>query len=145
MRMDGSKKIAVGDADSLIALVNEDDANHVVSVKISTVLLYQKIPIIYPTTAILEASAKLQRGLSNYEKADSILKNFNEDKFITQEVDSGLIKEAYQYFSSSRSKRNTIFDSIVATVAKQYTADFIFSFDGWYPKLGFRLAKELIS
>ncbi|MBI4009223.1 type II toxin-antitoxin system VapC family toxin [Candidatus Roizmanbacteria bacterium] len=142
--MDGNKKIVVGDADSLIALVNEDDANHELSVEISRVLLIQKIPIIYPTTAILEASAKLQRGLSDYEKADSILRSFNEDKFIAHEVDSNLIKEAYQYFSSTTSKKNTIFDSIVAVVGKKYKADFIFSFDGWYPKLGFKPAKELL-
>lgn len=145
MNMVGNNKIAVGDADSLIALVNEDDANHKLAVEISRILLSKKIPIIYPTTAILEASANLQRGLSNYERAASILKNFIEDKFVTEEIDSGLIKEAYNYFSSTKSKKNTIFDSIVVVVGKKYRADFIFSFDEWYPQLGFKLTNELLS
>jgi predicted nucleic acid-binding protein len=35
------------------------------------------------------------------------------------------------------SKQNTLFDAIVATIARKYSATGIFSFDAWYTKQGF--------
>ena len=41
------------------------------------------------------------------------------------------------------SKQNTLFDCIIATVARKYSAGAIFSFDKWYTKIGFTLASEI--
>ncbi|MDP3732992.1 MAG: hypothetical protein Q8Q91_00480 [Candidatus Daviesbacteria bacterium] len=40
------------------------------------------------------------------------------------------------------SKHNTFFDAIVAATAEKLNADGIFSFDSWYPKLGFKLVDK---
>lgn len=40
------------------------------------------------------------------------------------------------------SKKNTFFDAIVAATAENLGTDAIFSFDDWYPKLGFRLLES---
>ena len=43
-----------------------------------------------------------------------------------------------------RSKHHTLFDAIVAAVAKKYYADAIFSFDKFYKSKGFKLVSELL-
>jgi predicted nucleic acid-binding protein len=37
-----------------------------------------------------------------------------------------------------------LFDALVATFAKKYNADAIFSFDEWYKNLGFKLVTSLV-
>jgi len=48
-----------------------------------------------------------------------------------------------QYFSSTTSKKNTLFDCIVAVTAEENKADAIFSFDKFYKRKGFKLASEI--
>ena len=41
-------------------------------------------------------------------------------------------------------KKNTLFDAVVAAIAKRLNADAIFSFDEWYRKIGLTLTDDLI-
>ncbi|HEX2349602.1 MAG TPA: hypothetical protein VHI51_14315, partial [Ktedonobacterales bacterium] len=55
----------------------------------------------------------------------------------------GVLAEAMTLFNPYGSKQNTLFDAVVAVVARRVDADAIFSFDGWYEKQGFRLVSQL--
>lgn len=55
------------------------------------------------------------------------------------------MKRAYEIFDKAKSKQNTFFDAIVAATAKKLGAECIFSFDGWYPKLGLKLFTSFLS
>ena len=54
-----------------------------------------------------------------------------------------MIKYAIEnYFNPKMSKKNTLFDCVVAAVAKKYKVDAIFSFDDFYKKSGFTLTED---
>ena len=55
-------KVAVGDADALVALSDEKDANYDKAEKASNWLLRHRYEIIFPNTAILEAITALKRA-----------------------------------------------------------------------------------
>ena len=55
-------------------------------------------------------------------------------------VNEGIMQLAVGLFNPKSSKKNTFFDAIVAATAKSLNADTIFSFDGWYKKIGFNLS-----
>ena len=134
-------KIAVGDADSLIALAYKDDANHARAKRISAWLLSVGYDIIYPNTAILEAITALRRALNLPDKAELINKHYQGGAFMVEYIDEKIQRRASQRFSRTNSKKNTIFDAVVAETAALFEADYIFSFDNWYPREGFDLAK----
>jgi hypothetical protein len=41
--------------------------------------------------------------------------------------------------------KNTLFEAVVATIAKRLNAHAIFSFDEWYRKIGLTLTDDLIA
>lgn len=134
-------KIAVGDADSLIALAYKDDANHIRAKKTSEWLLSADYEIIYPNTAILEAITTLKRALNLPDKAHLINKHYQQGAFSVEYIEEEIQWKASQRFEKTNSKKNTIFDAVVAETAAKLEADYVFSFDKWYPKEGFELAE----
>jgi len=135
--------IVVADADSLIALAYKDDSNHQRAKKTAEWLLSRGYQIVYPNTAILEAITTLKRALSLPDKAHLIARQYVQGAFLVQYVDEDIQKAASKLFEEKAvSKKNTIFDSIVAITAQELNAHYIFSFDSWYPKLGFQLAEN---
>lgn len=137
-------KVVVGDADSLIALVHKEDSNHSVAKKISEGLLSRGHEIIYPNTAILEAITSLRRALNMLDKARLINKQYLAGEFNVIYIDQKIQDRASKIFSELESKQNTIFDSVVAATAEEFSARWIFSFDEWYKKRGMKLAQELV-
>lgn len=133
-------KIAVGDTDSLIALVYKDDANHIRARKISERLLSESYGIIYPNTAILETITTLKRALNLPDKAELINKQYQQGAFNVEYINREIQVRASRRFEKTISKKNTIFDAVVAETAVELGADYIFSFDNWYSKEGFTLA-----
>ena len=135
--------IVIGDADSLVALADKDDANYKKAKQIGEWLLSKRIQIIYPNTAILEAITALSRAKNMHEKAKLVTKQYLNGTFDIEYVNSEIQTKAADIFETkSKSKKNTFFDAIVAATAKKYETNLIFSFDNWYPKLGFKLAGE---
>lgn len=134
-------KIAVGDADSLIALAYKDDPSHARAQRISEFLTSQGYEIIYPNTAILEAITALKRGLDLPNEACLVNRQYQAGAFTVEFIDEEIQQQASQRFEKARSKKNTIFDAVVAETAVKLGADYIFSFDTWFPKEGFTLAK----
>lgn len=134
-------KIAVGDADSLVALVYKNDANHIRVQKISEWLQSRGYTVIYPNTAILEAVTALKRSLNLVDEAHLLNRQYQAGVFAVEYINENIQLKASQRFESTISKKNTIFDAVVVETAVEFEADYIFSFDNWYPREGFDLAE----
>lgn len=135
--------IIVADADSIVAQAIASDSNHQLTSRLAQKLADEGAHILFPSTAIAEAITTLQRKFSDPQLAAATLELFTEAGISIENVDQEIVAEAKKLFDPSASKKNTIFDCIVATIAKKHRADAIFSFDGWYKKLGFKLVSEL--
>lgn len=135
--------IIVVDADAIIAQTNPDDILHKKAQEISSTLVAIGARIIFPATAIIEASTHIQRVLKDSMSAFRIAQIAREPIFEIARVDQNLLSTALGYFSPTTSKKNTLFDCVVAATAQEYKADAIFSFDKFYKTKGFNLASEL--
>ena len=139
-------KIVVIDSDALIALFNKDDVNTKQAEILFEKLYTEKARLIYPATTLVETVDTLQRKLKKHNEAIQIIKLIGSAQFATdsiEAVDGDYFKEGVKFFEQRKSHGNTLADSIVAAVAKKHNAHAIFSFDGWYKKLGFKLAVDL--
>lgn len=132
----------VADADALVALLLEEDPHHDKAVSISRMLIKLEATIIYPVTVFPETITYLKRSLNQTEKAHLLNRQYLAGDFQVEYIDEEIMKRASQIFNKAVSKQNTLFDAIVAACAEKLEAEYIFSFDSWYPKLGFKLAGE---
>lgn len=135
-----SSKVVIADTDALIALSLEDDLHHNRAKIISANLLSKGINVIFPVTVFPETITFLKRAINQPQIAHQINKQLQKGVFIVDYIDEQTLKLATKYFEQANSKKNTFFDAIVAATAEKLEADAIFSFDDWYPKLGFKLA-----
>lgn len=135
--------IIIVDADAIVAQANPDDSNHKKACQISQKLIALNAQIIYPSSAILEAVAVLQGKLNSKATAYGTAVAFTEAEIKIADTSQDILKSAIKFFSPITSKKNTLFDCIVAAIAKENKADAIFSFDKFYKKNGFKLASDL--
>lgn len=135
--------IVVADADALIAQTNPEDVHHQRANRISQNLIDMNAQLIYPATAVAEAATHMQRVLNSNASAYGTVQLMSEPASQVVEVNKQTLINSLKYFSSSSSKKNTVFDCIVAAVAEEYKADAIFSFDHFYKTKGFKLAEDL--
>jgi len=145
MNTPGTNKtqIIVGDADGLIALLHTDDVNHVVAVQAAKQLVAHQADVLFPLTAVVEAATALQRRLNNAALAETVRQHVINGELLIEEVEKDILTQASTLFQPFGSKQNTLFDAIVATIARKYSATGIFSFDEWYAKQGFTLIPNL--
>ena len=141
--MRNNLKIVV-DSDAIIAQLKEDDTNHLLAKKISDLLVSTNADVIFPMSAILESTAFMQRVLSSGASAYGTALTFTDPNVKVVEINQELLRKAVGYFDPKGSKKNTLFDCIVAAVAEEEQADAIFSFDHFYKAKGFTLINELI-
>jgi len=135
--------IVIVDADAIIAQTNPDDIHHQKASAISQNLIEINAQVIYPVMAIAEAATHMQRVLNSTASAYGTAQLMIEAGAQVAEVNKQTIATALKYFSPTTSKKNTLFDCLVAAVAQEYKADAIFSFDRFYVKRGFKLAEDL--
>ncbi|HLD26816.1 MAG TPA: type II toxin-antitoxin system VapC family toxin [Patescibacteria group bacterium] len=136
--------VVVIDADAMIAQTNPKDIHHQKATEISQSLIKQNAQVLYPTTTIAEATAHMQRVLNSTASAYGTVQLMTNPEAQVVEVNKQTLDNALRYFSPTTSKKNTLFDCIVAAIAEEYKADAIFSFDKFYKSKGFTLASELI-
>ena len=137
-------KTIIFDADGLIALFSKGDAHAEKAIALLQKLVQEEAKILYPATAIAEATTTLQRKLNKPHLAAQIAELIKENKFPIEPVNEDTLNTAVQYFKPvESSKHNTLFDALVAAIAKENNADAIFSFDVWYQKQGFTLVTSL--
>ena len=135
--------IIVADADAIVAQAIASDSNHNLTLNLGQKLENSRAHVIFPATAITEAITTLQRKFSDPYLAAATLEVFTDSDIVIENVDQEIIREAKKLFDPNASKKNTLFDCVVATMAKIHHADAIFSFDEWYTKLGFKLVSDL--
>lgn len=136
--------VVIADADAIVAQVYPDDPNHQKATQTSKNLANLGAQVMYPVTAVVEAVTFIQRVLSSGATAYGTAIAFTNPTVEVIEVNHQIFSRAVQqYFSPSTSKKNTLFDCIVAVVAQEQQADAIFSFDQFYKRLGFTFASEL--
>ena len=133
----------VVDADAIVAQAYPSDSNHQLAVDISVMLNNKNARVVYPATAILEATTVLQGRLSSGATAYGTAVTFTDPGVEVAEINQKVLTDAIKYFSPTTSKKNTLFDCVVAVTAEDYKADAIFSFDKFYKTKGFKLASEL--
>jgi predicted nucleic acid-binding protein len=137
-------KTVVVDADGLIALFSKDDAHAEKAILLLQELAREEAKILYPSTTLVEAATTLQRKLHQPQLAAQIADLVKAKQFPIESVSEETFSVAVTYFKPTEtSKHNTLFDAVVAAVAKKTNADAIFSFDKWYTKQGFVLVAEL--
>lgn len=135
--------VVVVDADAIVAQASPEDNLHDEAVKIAKKLTQLNAKVLYPVTAITEATTHIQRVLNSGATAYGTAIAFTDPNVNVVEVNQETIKHAMQFFSPTTSKKNTLYDCIVASVAEESKADAIFSFDRFYKSKGFKLASEL--
>ena len=139
-----NEPLVIVDADAIIALSSTSDANHEKAKRILQALSANHAVALFPTTAICEAVTVLRGRLNRPDDAGRIIKKFQRGDFPVQAVDQQILTDAAALFHPLASKKNTLFDAVVAAIAKHHHADAIFSFDGWYRKIGLTLTDDLI-
>ncbi len=139
-----NEPLVIVDADAIISFVYIDDENHQRAKQIMQSLVATNVSLLFPTTAICEAITVLRGKLNRPEDAKRILTQFQSGDFPIQAVDHAILSEAGVLFNPNGSKKNTLFDAVVAAIAKRVQADAIFSFDEWYRKIGLMLTDDLI-
>lgn len=135
--------LVVGDADAIIAQANSEDSNHKEAVRIAQELITSQVRVIYPVTAVIEAVTHIQRALNSGVTAFGTAQLMVDPAIEVVEVNKQTLTNAISYFGPTTSKKNTLFDCVVAATAEEYRADAIFSFDKFYKGKGFKLASEL--
>ncbi len=92
---------------------------------------------------------RVGRGDRNYPRypigapAQKIIDGVKEHQFIIKPIDQTTIENAAHAFQSEGSENHTLFDAIVAAVAKETNALAVFSFDAWYKTQGLALASDI--
>ncbi|HYT40972.1 MAG TPA: PIN domain-containing protein [Methylomirabilota bacterium] len=140
-----NEPLVIVDADAIISFVYIDDENHHRAKQLMQQLVVTDVSLLFPTTAICEAITVLRGKLNRPEDAKRILAKFQSGDFPVQAVDHAILTEAGTLFNPNGSKKNTLFDAVVAAIAKRMNADAIFSFDEWYRKIGLTLTDDLIA
>lgn len=131
------------DSDGLIGVSNKEDAHYAKANILLDHLQKNNAEFIYPSTTIVETTAILQIRLNKQDTVNQILAFVKSGVFIIEPVDQAILTAAIAFLKKDRSKHVTLFDGIVAAVAKKYNANAIFSFDRFYKAQGFTLASEL--
>jgi predicted nucleic acid-binding protein len=136
--------IVIVDADAFIAYFDADDAHAEETIQILQRLAEAEVTLLYPSTTIAEATTTVQRKLNKPAIVATIIERIRANELLIEPVDQATIDDAAALFKPEGSKQKTLFDAIVAAVAKRHNAPAIFSFDAWYTKLGFTLASDLV-
>jgi predicted nucleic acid-binding protein len=132
------------DSDAFVALLHEADDHAPVAYHILQHLIATKARLLYPATTITETATLVQRRMKLPALAEQITQMVKMQRLLVTPVDQTTLQAALTYYQPTKtSTHHTLFDAVVAATAHTYQADAIFSFDGWYKSLGFRLAGEL--
>src|SRR3989344_394225 len=126
-----TNKLAIGDADGLIALVLENDPNHNKAIERMAKFEKNGVEIIFPVSVFPEAITALVRAANQPEKAQFINEQLIKGVFHVEYLGSDILMRACNLFKETKSKKNTMFDALVVATAEKFKTKTIFSFDKW--------------
>lgn len=124
---------ALADADFLVALAKEDDANHKRALRIVETLRDSTV-FITPFT-ISEVVTVLSYKVSQ-QAAKEFLQSVRKKSFIELSLDTVVTKEADNIFLSRQERGVSWIDCINVAFVRLYRLDGILSFDKFYNKVG---------
>lgn len=131
------------DTDALVALVKEDDSNHLKAVAIYQKLKTEKISFFLSPFTTAETATVLSYKLS-HQSAKEFLRGMRENDLpvLALEQDSEL---ADKWFLKQNKKGTSYFDCYNMALLDRYKKQFnaIFSFDSVYKRNGFKLLNDL--
>ncbi len=139
-----NEPLIIVDADAIVSFTDVSDANHERAKQIMQRLAAMQSYFLFPTTAICEAVTVLRSKLNKPKDAKRIVEKLKSGAYPIQVVDQEILSEAVALFQPLASKKHTLFDAVIAAIAKHLSATAIFSFDEWYNKQGFTLASDLV-
>jgi predicted nucleic acid-binding protein len=99
------------------------------------------VELLYPVTAVVEAVTVIQRVYGDGSLAKEIARVFRGDNRVVNVGEDIYEMAVNEYFEYVKSKKKTLFDCLVAAVAKKYGVKTIFSFDRFYQKVGYELVE----
>jgi predicted nucleic acid-binding protein len=134
----------VVDTDAMIALFSPTDALAPDASSLLNRIVAAQASLVYPSSTIAETVTTFQRKLNDKAAAAQIVQGIRAKDFIIEMIDQSVIDAASALFDPQGSKQNTFFDAIVAAVAQNLNATAVFSFDGWYEKVGLRLVASVV-
>lgn len=138
-------KLAIVDSDAIFALYNPNDPLNDKATRTFQELISQGYQLVYPTSVIFEVISLFQRVLPTPTVTSKLTEMITDDQLLIHVVDADTLKESAQLFDPEGSKKNTLIDCSVVTVAKKTKADGVFAYDSFYTKQGLRLAEDLIN
>ena len=129
----------VVDADAIVAWISGTDLNHGKAMAALEKIKRERQILAYPATAIAEATTVLQKKVGA-RVVEEVVALFGQAEVEVAATGKSEIEKALKmYFTARGSKKNTLFDAVVAAVADKYQTKDIFSFDEFYKKKGFNL------
>jgi len=137
-------KSVVIDSDSIFAIYNPNDPLNTKATQTFQLLITQGFQLIYPTSVLFEIISLFQRVLPTPIVTTKLIDMIKNDQFLIHVVDVELLKESAAIFKPAGSKKNTLVDCSVVTVAKKIKADGVFAYDEFYKKQGLKLAEDLV-
>src|SRR5689334_25076174 len=102
-----SPRLVIGDADGLIALLFDDDVNHSLALQAAQKLVAQQADVLFPLTAIVEATTTIQRRLANPPLVEQVRHQVLMGELLIEEVDKDVLVRASTLFNPFGSKHNT--------------------------------------
>jgi predicted nucleic acid-binding protein len=142
--MINKNSVCVCDADFLIAQIMENDPNHSNAVQITQRLVAEEAKVLFPTSALVEAATAIQRRYNNPSLANELLQQYKDPNLLVLAISQDDFIESTNHFDPNASKHHTSFDCLILALAKNHKVDLILSFDEFYDKKGFVVAKNLI-
>src|SRR5436305_13533365 len=136
--------VVIADADAIISFVNVEDANHNKTKQIMQRFALLQVNLLFPTTAICEAVTVLRGKLNKPNDASKVIAQLQHGDFLVQAVDQEILSDALTLYNPLASKKNTLFDAVIAALSTRLNADAIFSFDERHGIIGLTLASDLI-
>ena len=136
-------KTVVVDSDSLFAIYNPNDPLNTKALKTFQKLIVEGYQLIYPTSVLFEVISLFQRVLPTPTVTKKLLEMIKNDQIFIFVIDNDTLKESAALFNPAGSKKNTLIDCSVVTIAKKIKADGVFAYDGFYTKQGLLLAESL--
>lgn len=141
-----SKKVTLDilvDADALVALAKEDDANHQRALKENNHLKKEKANYHISPFTIPEATTVMSYKVGQ-EKAKKLHKKIRSKSLFRYDFNQKVRQKADKIFLNQNNNGTSYFDCVNMALLNVYDLDGIFSFDQVYPKNNFSLTKEIV-
>lgn len=136
-------KVVVVDSDSIFAIYNPNDPLNKKATRTFQQLINQGYQLIYPSSVVFEVISLFQRVLPTPTVTAKLIEMIKNDQILIYAIDTDILKESAELFEPKGSKKNTLIDCSVVTVAKKIKADGVFAYDEFYTKQGLKLAEDL--